>query len=599
MSGFFHYERCHGALLVAPERTRFRLWAPSCASVTLEREGFEPVRMTAQPDGWFLCEVASGAGVRYRYRVNAELSVPDPASCAQPDDVHGPSQVVDPFSYDWKCLNWNGRPWQETVIYEVHVGLCGGYRKLAEDLPRLAALGVTAIELMPLSEFPGGRNWGYDGVFPFAPESAYGTPDDLKFLVDQAHAHDLMIFLDVVYNHFGPDGNYIATYAEDFFAEGEKTPWGDAIDFTRRQVRDYFIDNALYWIMEFRFDGLRLDAVQAIIDRSWLEEVREAVAATVEEGRFVHLILENENNDAALLREGFRAQWNDDAHNALHVLLTREHEGYYGNFSENPMGALKTVLEQGFFFQGQISPVTGEPRGSASGDLASDQFVFFLQNHDQTGNRAMGDRLMTLADPGALHVAHVLLLLNPQIPMLFFGEEWGCQTPFFFFTSHAPDLASMVKEGRRAEFASFSAFHSAEQRAHIPDPNAEETFDRSRPDRSDMLRPEHQRWLELTSSLLDLRRRYLVPRLANTHSAGACVLGRKGEDNDGSGTGILAHWRMGDGALLTIAFNLAGQAVLLPETPVGEVIFAWPMTPAGQELTGWSIAVWLKENSHV
>lgn len=595
MSRSFQYDRRQGAVLLAPDRTRFRLWAPSCDEVTLEREGHEPFPMSAVGNGWFECEVASGAGVRYRYRISAELSVPDPASCAQPEDVHGPSLVVDPGSYIWRFPEWRGRPWQETVIYELHVGLCGGYRKLAEDLPRLTALGVTAVELMPLSEFPGDRNWGYDGVFPFAPESSYGTPDDLKYLIDEAHRNGLMIFLDVVYNHFGPDGNYLSQYADGFFAHGQKTPWGDAIDFRRREVRDYFTDNALYWLMEFRFDGLRMDAVQAIIDRSWLEELRQTVEAHVEEGRHVHLILENENNDAALLRDGFSAQWNDDAHNALHVLLTGEDEGYYGNFSGAPMRSLETVLEEGFCFQGQEAPVDGRRRGSSSGDLPTDKFIFFLQNHDQTGNRAMGERLTTLASPDALHVAYALMLLNPQIPMLFFGEEWGSRTPFFFFTSHGPELAKIVRDGRRAEFRSFSAFQSAERREHIPDPNALETFERSRPDRAEMEQPEHRRWLDLTTGLLALRHRFIMPRLAGTVSAGAQILeGAAGKDK-----ALLARWMMGDGALLTIAINLGADAAVLHDRPEGEAIYVWPHPPNGSVLGACSMGVWLKESPHV
>ncbi len=600
MSGFFRYQRRQGATLTGPDHTRFRLWAPSCSSVTLEREGLPAVPMSREPDGWFQCETQSGAGVRYRYRISEDLAVPDPASCSQPDDVHGPSEVTDPLSYRWVNDSWHGRPWEETVIWEVHVGLAGGYRKLADDLSRLAGLGITAIELMPLSEFPGSRNWGYDGVFPFAPESSYGTPDDLKYLVDQAHGHGMMIFLDVVYNHFGPDGNYMGLYAEEFFARDSLTPWGKAIDFTRREVREFFLDNALTWIMEFRFDGLRLDAVQAIDDRSWLEELRHVVSETTESGRFVHLILENENNDAGLLRDGFTAQWNDDAHNALHVILTGENEGYYGNFSPDPIMALAAVLEEGFFFQGQLSSVTGKPRGSASSDLPADKFIFFLQNHDQTGNRAMGERLTVLADPDALKAAYALMLLSPQIPMLFFGEEWGCRNPFFFFTSHKNELATIVREGRRSEFASFSRFHDPEQRKLIPDPNDPDTFRRSRPEGFRKDNADQSAWLSLTDELLTLRHHFIIPRLKGAHSTGVVILPRV---NDGTGSdlavALVAQWRMNDGAMLSIAVNFDKTPALLTFSPEGKLIYARNTSTGNSTIESNSIAVWLKDESHV
>ncbi|NHO34015.1 malto-oligosyltrehalose trehalohydrolase [Acetobacter fallax] len=596
MSGFFRYQRRQGAVLVGPDLTRFRLWAPSCSAVTLEREGLASVQMDAQDDGWFQCETHSGAGVRYRYRVADDVTVPDPASCSQPDDVHGASAVADPSSYQWTCPDWSGRPWEEAVIYEIHIGLGGGYRKIAEDLPRLAALGVTAIELMPLSEFPGDRNWGYDGVFPFAPESSYGTPDDLKYLIDQAHRFGLMIFLDVVYNHFGPDGNYIALYAPEFFSENEHTLWGSAIDFTRSQVREFFLDNALYWIMEFRFDGLRFDAVQAITERNWLEELHKVISDTIEAGRFVHLILENENNDAGLLRDGFTAQWNDDAHNALHVLLTGENEGYYKNFSKDPILSLAVVLEEGFCFQGQPSPMTGKPRGSGSSDLPAEKFILFLQNHDQVGNRALGERLTVLADPDALKAAYALMLLSPQIPMLFFGEEWGCRTPFFFFTSHNRELAEIVREGRRSEFASFSHFHESEKRKLIPDPNAVQTFEKSRPDRSVTGERDHKAWLELTRELLGLRQQFIVPRLKDAHSAGVTILA---DDEGASCPALLASWTMADGALLSIVINLGTKPVSLTSVPDGKLICARGEVSEVRRFGPGSIAVWLKDEIRV
>ncbi|GBQ23617.1 malto-oligosyltrehalose trehalohydrolase [Acetobacter estunensis NRIC 0472] len=592
MSQSDRYIRKQGAVLLSPHRTRFRLWAPSCSSVQLETEDRPPVPMTADDHGWFTCETPTGAGLRYRYRVAPDLLVPDPASTRQPEDVHGPSEVTDPESYRWQHPRWPGRPWEEAVIYEVHVGLAGGYTKLAADLPRIAALGITAIELMPIAEFPGGRNWGYDGVLPFAPESVYGTPDELKALIDRAHALNLMIFLDVVYNHFGPDGNFIEQYARPFFFQNCRTPWGHAIDFTQRAVRDLFIDNALYWLMEFRFDGLRLDAVQAITEQDWLTELRETVRQTVEPDRHVHLILENENNDARLLREGFTAQWNDDGHNALHVILTGETEGYYGNFASNPTIDLACVLKEGFRFQGDKSPVTGKPRGSPSSDLAAEKFILFLQNHDQTGNRAMGERLTVLAQPHMLEAAYALLLLSPQIPMIFFGDEWGTRTPFFFFTSHNPELARIVRNGRRQEFASFSHFHDPQRRELIPDPNDPRTFERSRPDRREMELPEHKEWLDLTRELLRLRHQYIVPRLKNARGLDVTHLTQQG-------CALFARWTMEDSSILNIAFNLGTVPTQLPSAPHGTFLYGLRTTFSSPDLPPASLLAWLEGDDHV
>ena len=289
--------------------------------------------MTRSAEGWFESEARCGAGARYRYRLADGLAVPDPAARAQADDVHGPSLVVDPGAYRWQHPGWRGRPWHETVLYELHAGLLGGFAGVQAALPGLAALGVTAVELMPVNAFPGTRNWGYDGVLPFAPARSYGTPDELKALVDAAHGLGLMIFLDVVYNHFGPDGNYLAAYAPGFFRDDIATPWGGAIDFRRPEVRRFFTENALYWLLEYRFDGLRFDAVHAISEADWLDEMAAEVRATVEPGRHAHLVLEHEGNASEHLRRGFDAQWNDDAHHVLHVLLTGERDGYYADYA--------------------------------------------------------------------------------------------------------------------------------------------------------------------------------------------------------------------------------------------------------------------------
>src|SRR5690606_28615566 len=392
MNNQFAFPFSAGAQLIAPGKTRFRLWAPTAAAVQVELNDSELIPMQAEQDsGWYRAEIPCGAGHRYRYRVRlqdgSELSVPDPASRSQDGDVHGASIVVDPNAYLWQNPEWKGRPWHETVLYELHVGACGGFAGVMKKLPELAKLGITAIELMPIAEFPGAHNWGYDGVLPYAPDASYGTPDDLKQLIDRAHGLGIMVFLDVVYNHYGPDGNYLAAYAAPFFRDDIHTPWGQAIDFRRPEVSDFFIENALYWLMEYRFDGLRFDAVHAITEQDWLPELARRIRNGVEPERHVHLVLENEHNDAQLLSdELFTAQWNDDGHHAMHVLLTGESDAYYRDFSEAPARKLARCLAEGFVYQGDPSPYKqGARRGQPSAHLPTTAFVLFLQNHDQIG----------------------------------------------------------------------------------------------------------------------------------------------------------------------------------------------------------------------
>lgn len=554
----------HGAVLLEAGRTRFCLWAPDAQRVSVAVEGGASWPMQAEEAGWFRCELACGAGTRYRYCIDGELCVPDPASRAQAGDVHAPSLVVDPQAYHWQHPDWRGRPWHEAVIYELHVGAMGGYAAIGERLADLAELGITAIELMPLAEFPGARNWGYDGVLPYAPEASYGSPAALKQLIDQAHGHGLMVFLDVVYNHFGPDGNFLGHYAKAFFRHDLPTPWGDAIDFRRPQVRDFFIDSALQWLQEYRFDGLRLDAVHAIDDKSFLHELAARVRAALAPQRHVHLVLENEDNSASLLAQGFTAQWNDDGHNALHVLLTGETQGYYADFCHSPTHKLARCLAEGFVFQGELNR-HGEPRGEPSGHLPPSAFVLFLQNHDQIGNRAFGERLIELADAEALRAATCLLLLSPMIPLLFMGEEMAVRQPFLYFTSHTDALGDAVRIGRRAEFAAFPAFADASSRERIPAPNAEATFAASRPDFGCADQPGHAEWRALYRQLLSLRQREIVPRLPGARALGAEVLAE---------AAVSARWRLGDGQVLRIELNLAEHAVPLAAEPPGRLLFA-------------------------
>ncbi|WP_188945256.1 malto-oligosyltrehalose trehalohydrolase, partial [Polymorphobacter multimanifer] len=462
-----------GASLTGPGRALFRLWAPDCDAVTLEIAGAPPLAMTGERGGWFGAEAAARVGTRYRFRLNADLVVPDPAARAQSGGVHGWSLVIDPDAYRWKNDGWRGRPWEETVIQEVHVGTLGGFAGVAETLPRLAELGVTAIELMPVNAFAGTRNWGYDGVLPFAPAESYGTPDDLKALIDRAHGLGLMVFLDVVYNHFGPDGNYLGAYAGGFFDADASTPWGGAVAVESPAVFAFFRENALMWLGEYRFDGLRFDAVHAIGNPAFLDRLAGDLRAATGPDRHVHLVLENEANDPDHLTPGrYDAQWNDDFHNVVHVLLTGENSGYYADFAARPAERLARCLAEGFIYQGQGSPNhAGTPRGKPSGHLPPTAFVSFLQNHDQIGNRAMGERLTLLADPAKLRAATALLLLAPQIPLLFMGDETGSRSPFLFFTDFDADLADAVREGRRREFAKFEAFADPSARERIPDPN--------------------------------------------------------------------------------------------------------------------------------
>jgi maltooligosyltrehalose trehalohydrolase len=516
--------------------TRFRLWAPACDRIDLELPS-GVVAMKPASDGWHELEYDAPAGTRYRFRV-ADTPVPDPAARRQVDDW---SITVEPDGYCWTDAAWRGRPWEETVFYELHVGLMGGFKQVEDHLPSLAKLGITAVELMPISHFPGARNWGYDGVLPYAPAAVYGTPDDLKRLVDRAHALGLMVFLDVVYNHFGPDGNYLPLYAPEFFREDRHTPWGAEIDFRKKQVRRFFIENADYWIREFHFDGLRLDAVHAIDDAHFVADLAREVRANNAD-RQVHIVVENERNDATLLADSGAAQWNDDFHHAVHVLLTGEKEGYYGDYARAPAQGLATSLGGGFI----------QERSGPAPRLAPTAFVNFLQNHDHVGNRALGERLIALADETALRAAVALLLLAPPIPLIFFGEEAGARAPFLYFCDHADaKLADAVREGRRGEFAKFAAFRDRETRARIPDPNALDTFERSRPKLDG-----GALWRTLYSDLLRLRHQHIVPRLRGTIAEGARAVGAKA---------VRAAWRMGDGTRLTILTNLGGGAVSVPK----------------------------------
>ena len=574
------------------EGTSFRLWAPAAKRVDLLLQ--RPYALRRDPDGWFSADIAGVTpGARYKFRIDDEIDVPDPASAFQPDDISGPSEVIDHDSYRWRAADWRGRPWQETVLIEAHVGSFtqqGTYRAMIGKLDHLVATGITALELMPLSDFAGRRNWGYDGVLWYAPDSAYGRPDDLKVLIDEAHLRGLMVFLDVVYNHFGPEGNYLPRYAPGFFTEAQ-TPWGSAINYRVAQVRAFAIENAVYWLRHYRFDGLRLDAVHAIPEQGetpMLQELSRAVGdLAVETGRHLHLVLENDDNRVSLLdpvqdppRGRYRAQWNDDYHHAWHVLLTGETQGYYSDYQRSPLRDIARGLGSGFVYQGEASAHRGgQLRGEPSGELGPTAFVNFVQNHDQIGNRALGDRLESLVGPAAMEAALAVTLLAPMIPMLFMGEEWGSKAPFPFFCDFQGDLAEAVRNGRRSEYAWAYAAYGDE----IPDPLQQSTLQSAVLDwDSRDLAPGKQR-LALVQELLAIRHQQIVPRLA-----GACFGSAQAADN-----GLLtADWRMGDGAILRLTANLSsGEIAGRPGDGTGAAI--WGGEP-GDRLPPWS-AFWQLE----
>ena len=528
-----------GARVLLNGKVEFNLWAPDSpsAELCLFKKNGQTVKLPMEDkgEGWyFLSTDQAQHRTLYKYAINDGFMVPDPASRYQPEGVHGPSQVVDPRTFNWEeDYYWKSRPWQEAVIYELHIGTFtkeGTYKAVKEHLPYLKSLGITAIELLPVASFPGVRNWGYDGVSIYAPQCSYGAPDDLKDLVKTAHEKGIMVFLDVVYNHFGPEGNYLYCYAKSkFFNKKYKTPWGDSINFKNRYVRDFFINNALYWLEEYHFDGLRFDAIHAIRDKS-KPDIVEEIGQKIKEGpakhKNIHLILENDGNNANYLRrnidnkpELYSAQWNDDFHHCLHIITTGEKAGYYADYTLEHSGKatiehLARSLTEGFAYQGEISQYRdNEPRGEDSTDLNPTAFINFLQNHDMIGNRAFGDRIVKIAEPDLYRAAICLFLLCPSIPMLYMGEEWGCETPFLFFCDFGEDLADSVRKGRRKEFARFPEFKDPKIRNTIPDPQSENTFKDSILNMDDINKDKHKKVLDYYKRLLLIRHKYIVPVL--------------------------------------------------------------------------------------
>ncbi len=523
---------------------RFRVWAPNAArgvEVQIEATGADgPTRhpLTAEGEGvWSATVPGLGVGARYRLVLDGEDAFPDPYARSQPEGVHGPSEVIDPSTFAWSDRDWAGLSPDGLVIYEVHVGTFtpeGTFAALERELPELKRLGVNAIELMPVAQSPGERNWGYDGVALYAPSHAYGRPDDLRRLVDAAHGVGLGVLLDVVYNHLGPDGNYLRVYATDYFTDRHKTLWGDALNYdgpTSRFVRAYAAENACHWVREYHVDGLRLDATDAIVDDSPTHVIAELTARARQEAapRSIVVFAEDARNEVTRFRpverggEGLDGAWADDFHHEVRVHLSGERDGYYADFAGTTAEIARAVNE-GFVFQGQPSPShDGKPRGSRVTDEPARAFVFCLQNHDQIGNRAFGDRLHHTLDTPRYHAASALLLLAPETPLLFMGQEFRASAPFLYFTDHEPELGKLVTEGRRREFGSFARYADPAVRDAIPDPQAGSTFLDSKLTLSE--RETHADTYALYRELLRLRREDPVLRVQDRSRTRATPLG--------------------------------------------------------------------------
>jgi maltooligosyltrehalose trehalohydrolase len=512
-----------GANYLGQDQCHFLVWAPLANKVEVHllgpNERFIPLR--AGERGYHQAVVDDvGPGSLYFYRLNGELERPDPASRQQPQDVHGPSQVVDP-AFPWEDQCWFGLPLKDFIVYELHVGTftpAGTFDAIIPYLAELKELGITAVEIMPVAQFPGSRNWGYDGVFPFAVQQSYGGPQGLKRLVNACHQAGLAVILDVVYNHLGPEGNYFRDFGPYFTNRGQ-TPWGEALNFDGPQseeVRRFFIENALHWVSDYHFDALRLDSVDRITDQSaqpFLARLAQAVHTRGEDlNRRIYLMAESDLNDARFIcsREqggfGLDVHWNDDFHHALHHLLTGETDGYYQDY--NSVGHLAKAFTDGFVYTGEYSLYRERCRGSASRDIPACRFLAFAQNHDQVGNRLYGERLSSLVSFDALKLAAATILLSPNIPLLFMGEEYGETAPFQYFVSHwDPDLIEAVRHGRKAEFAGFA------WKGEPPDPQGEETFRRAKLNQELRQEGNHRVLYEFYRELIRMRREH--PALAD------------------------------------------------------------------------------------
>ncbi|QSQ11448.1 malto-oligosyltrehalose trehalohydrolase [Myxococcus landrumensis] len=570
-----------GAWVDAGPKVRWRVWAPGHqrVEVVLHDARGAPGRvlpMTPEAGGFFVAELeGQGAGVLYKLRVDGEGPFPDPWSRAQPQGVHGPSEVVVP-DFAWTDAGWKGVEPRSLVLYEVHVGTAtpeGTFEALIPRLPALVELGVNALELMPVASFPGERNWGYDGVDLFAPAQVYGGPEGLRRLVDAAHARGLAVLLDVVYNHFGPDGNYLRVYSPHYFTGRHHTPWGDAVNYDGADsgpVRELVLSNVEMWIRDYHLDGLRLDATHALVDESprhLLDDIAERARASAP-GRSVLLIAEDGRNERRLVlstAEGGHALdgiWADDFHHQMRRAFAGDSEGYYQDYTGHTEDLART-LRQGWFYEGQVSKNQGHARGTSAEGLAPWHFVYCLQNHDQVGNRALGERLGSDVSPAAFRAMSALLLTSPYTPLLFMGQEWNASTPFLYFTDHHAELGRLVTEGRRREFADFSRFAGEE----VPDPQALETFTRSRLDWSEADKPGHAEVRLLYRELLQLRASEPAFREARRGTYDARALGPD------------ALWmeRRSEGQTLLVLLALRGT--LTHPVPRGAEVLLWSEAP--------------------
>jgi maltooligosyltrehalose trehalohydrolase len=541
------------------EQTRFAVWtdAPACALVLYDGAGNERTRLPLEPQGQGVFSLTlsdAGHGTLYKFVVgdpSGEAALPDPYARFLPEGVHGPAMVYQ-SSYQFRHEPI-ARPLAEHVIYELHVGTFtpeGTYIAAIARLPELLRLGITTIELMPVAAFAGTRGWGYDGVAHFAPFAPYGTPDDLRRLVDEAHGLGLSVLLDVVYNHFGPAGNYLSAYNHAYFTREIPNPWGESPDYRQTPQRAYAIDNALYWLRDFRFDGLRLDAVHAIVDPSPKHVLRELVESVRQLSPPRLLIAEDDRNDPDVIQQlGFDAVWADDFHHQVRVTLTGERDGYYAGYEPGIEGIAR-VIERGWLYEGQKYPLSDAPRGKPFGDLRPENLVYCIQNHDQIGNRALGDRVSAAIGIDAYCAISTLLLFLPATPMLFMGQEWAASSPFLYFSDHEAELGEAVSRGRREEFKHFRAFSDPEVRSHIPDPQAVETFERSTLDWSERETGEHARVLELYSELLAMRKtdEVLMPNAVGKLSADVV-------------SGLLRVTRFAEGQERVLLVNFGDQPV--------------------------------------
>ncbi|MEY9324497.1 malto-oligosyltrehalose trehalohydrolase [Sinorhizobium fredii] len=589
-----------GANLTSGDVAHFRLWAPDERAVRLVLDGVSH-SMRAVEGGWFEVSARARAGDRYWFELSDGSCVADPAACAQAEGAFGPSVLVDHSAYGWKSASWRGRPWEEAIISELHVGCFtpeGTFRAAAERLPHLAEAGITAIEIMPVAEFQGVRGWGYDGVLPYAPHHAYGTPDDLKALVDAAHGLDMMVLLDVVYNHFGPEGNDLTRYASRFFNSDRPTPWGASIAFEEPAVRRFFIENALYWLRDFRFDGLRLDATDQIRDTSephFLAALAREASETLAD-RNVHLVVEDATRRRNLVRRNddgtvalYTAGWNDDFHHAFHVVATGEDRGFYQPFAKHPWQAMREAMSDGFVSPKTAKGIALDPTDGlhrTDGRVPPQARVSFLQNHDQIGNRAFGERLASLGDSVQLRVMTALLMLSPQIPLLFMGEEYGETQPFLFFADYQDELGAAVRRGRLEEARSFGGMPHGKTADDLPDPLDPRTFAASKLHWERAESGAGRSHLAFMRQLADVRRRHIVPLLSDCSLPSFKVHPAR--------DGIVAiDWSFG-GPVLELRANLSADRCAVP--PIhGEPIFGGEGLERS-ELPGSSVVAAVRPN---